>query len=167
MERWHIFNKILKILTHLCNLSHINSSNSFYLRYLHVGFPDQTHKSTSVPFPYSNLNRHKKKSLFLLLPKYFMHFNPSIRKGQTYIWPVSKSSIERLFTGSKQILDIIQTFDFELFRLLFYYFPKIKFQQSNSKSWFDRGYPPSPIFLIFMFSLLPVASVGSYIDIGQ
>lgn len=82
----------------------------------------------------------------------------------TYIWPVSKSSIERLFTGSKQILDIIQTFDFELLRLLFYHFPKIKFQQSNSKSLFDRKYFPFPIYLVFIFSLLPVASTGSYID---
>lgn len=80
----------------------------------------------------------------------------------TYIGPVSKSSIERLFTGSKQILDIIQTFDFELFRLLFYDFPKIKFQQSNSKSWFERRYPPFPTYLVFIFSLLPVASTGSY-----
>lgn len=80
----------------------------------------------------------------------------------TYIGPVSKSSIERLFTGSKQILDIIQTFNFELFRLLFYHFPKIKFQQSDSKSLFNRRYPPSPIYLIFIFSLLPVASTGSY-----
>jgi len=63
-----------------------------------------------------------------------MCFNASIKKAQTYIGPVSKSSIERLFTGSKQILNIIQTFDFELFRLLFYYFPKIKLQQSNSTS---------------------------------
>lgn len=134
MQSCNIFNIILRILTHLSIFFNISSSSTFYLRYLHVDFPDQTHKSTSVPFPYSNSNRHRKKSLFPLLPKYFMHFNPSIKKGQTYIGPVSKSSIERLFTGSKQILDIIQTFDFEFFRLLFYYFPKIKFQQSNSNS---------------------------------
>lgn len=119
---------ILRVLIHLCNSFPKSSSGSFHLRYLHLDFRDQTHRNTSLPLPHSNLNRHNNKSLFPFLAKYSMHFNPSIRKAQTYIGPVSKSSIERLFTGSKQILDIIQTFDFELFRLLFYYFPGIKFE---------------------------------------
>lgn len=48
-----------------------------------MAFPDQTHKSSSVPFPYSNFHEHKKKSLFVLLLKY-MHFNPSVRKGHLH-----------------------------------------------------------------------------------
>lgn len=118
-------------------------------------------------FHIQTLTDTKEKPISFPSHKCFMHFNPSKRKSQTYIGPVSKSSIERLFTGSKQVLDIIQTFNFEFLRLLFYDFPKRENEQSNSKSWPSSGYSPSPIYLIFVFSLFPVLSVASYTDTGK
>ena len=54
--------------------------------------------------------------------------------GDTYIWAVPKGSVEGLLSWGKEILDVGQTLNLELLRLLFYYFPRRKTEVS----------PPNP-----------------------
>jgi hypothetical protein len=53
----------------------------------------------------------------------------------TYVGTVSKGSIEGLPGRGKQVLNIIQTLNFELLWFLFYHFPKDKKTQSPNSKW--------------------------------
>ena len=55
-------------------------------------------------------------------------------RADTYIWAVPKGSVEGLLSWGKEILDVGQTLNLELLRLLFYYFPRRKTEVS----------PPNP-----------------------
>lgn len=74
----------------------------------------------------------------------------------TYIRTVSKGSVEGLLGRGKQVLNIIQTLNFELLWFLLYHFPKEEEIQppiqssSFSKSMFlDRSSPSHhPVFLV-------------------
>lgn len=68
-------------------------------------------------------------------PLSFVHSGFSTHSKDTYVRTVSKGSIEGLLGRSEQVLNIIQTLNFELLWFLFYHFPKEKEMQSPNSKW--------------------------------